>query len=283
MPQIGTVAALRRYPVKSMLGEDRGEARITVRGFEGDRVYALIDVQSGKVATAKLPHRWRTMLQLHSAQRDDGDAPRVEIAMPDGRIVDCADPSAEAILSEVLGRAVTLASVRPDGLEMERAHPDAVIAQGSGNEVDFDVLPVGMGAPEGGFFDFAPVHFITTTSLDRVGSATAAGVAELVRYRPNLIVETPGGVPFQENDWIGARLGIGPEVQLEVVVPTPRCAVPTLAHGDVPVDLKALQAIAGLNKAQVLDMGLLPCLGAYAKVLKPGSVRLGDPVELIRN
>lgn len=280
MPQIGTVGALRRYPVKSMLGEDRSAARITARGLEGDRVFALIDVQSGKVVTAKLPHRWRTMLQLSATQRDDEDASRVEIALPDGRIIDCADPSVDAILSEVLGRPVTLVSIRPDGLEMERAHPDAVVAQGTASEVGFDVLPVGLGAPEGGFFDYAPIHFITTTSLDRVGSAMAAGVAEVARYRPNLIIETPDGVPFQENDWIGACLAIGRELHLEVILPTPRCAVPTLAHGDVPVDVKALH---GLNKVQVLDMGQLPCLGAYAKILKPGSVRLGNPVRLIRN
>ena len=282
MPQIGTVGALCRYPVKSMLGEDRQAARVTLRGLEGDRDYALIDVQSGKVATAKLPHRWRAMLRLRSIRYDDGDASRVEIALPDGRIVDCEDPGAEAILSAELGRSVKLASARPEGLEMECADPDAVVAQGSASEVGFDVLPVGMGAPEGGFFDFAPIHFITSASLDRVGSATAARVAEPSRYRANLIIETPAGVPFQENDWIGARLDIGREVQLEVIVPTPRCAVPTLAHGAVAVDVKALQAIAVLNKAQVLDMGLLPCLGAYAKVLRPGSVRVGDPVELIR-
>ena len=282
MARIGTIGALHRYPVKSMLGEERASARITARGMEGDRTHALIDVQSGKVVTAKLPHRWRAMLQLRSRQREEGDNPRVEIALPDGRILDCADPAADTILSDVLGRAVKFASIRPEGLEMERADPDAVVAQGSASEVGFDVLPVGMGAPEGGFFDFAPIHFITSASLDRVGSATAARVAEPSRYRANLIIETPAGVPFQENDWIGARLDIGREVQLEVIVPTPRCAVPTLAHGAVAVDVKALQAIAVLNKAQVLDMGLLPCLGAYAKVLRPGSVRVGDPVELIR-
>ncbi|HJP68659.1 MAG TPA: MOSC N-terminal beta barrel domain-containing protein, partial [Sphingomicrobium sp.] len=65
MAQIGSIAALRRYPIKSMLGEDQVRAQVTSRGLAGDRIYALIDVQTGKVVSAKLPHRWRGMLQVY--------------------------------------------------------------------------------------------------------------------------------------------------------------------------------------------------------------------------
>ena len=281
MSRIGSISALRSYPVKSMLGQDQAFARVTTRGLEGDRAYALVDVQTGKVVTAKLPHRWRMMLQIYAAQREEGGLRRVEITFPDGRIVDCADPSADTALSKVLGRPVRLMSIRPDGLEMERAHPDAVMAQGNAAEVAYDVLPVGMNAPEGGFFDFAPIHFITSASLDSVAGATAVGAVEPVRYRPNLIIETPAGVAFQENDWTGSRLAIGSDLLLEIILPTPRCAVPTLAHGNAPADVKALQVIASLNKIQVLDLGQLACLGAYAKVVEPGFVNVGDPVSLL--
>jgi len=39
---LGTVAALRRYPVKSMLGEDVDAAEVTFTGLAGDRRLALV-------------------------------------------------------------------------------------------------------------------------------------------------------------------------------------------------------------------------------------------------
>ena len=51
----GKVVSIWRYPVKSMLGEELNSSYITERGLVGDRVYALIDQQTGKVASAKNP------------------------------------------------------------------------------------------------------------------------------------------------------------------------------------------------------------------------------------
>ena len=43
---IGTVAALWRFPVKSMRGERLEQAEFTERGLVGDRAYALIDAET---------------------------------------------------------------------------------------------------------------------------------------------------------------------------------------------------------------------------------------------
>lgn len=50
-----TVLALRRYPVKSMLGVDVDHVLLGSGGVDGDRALALIDTDTGKVATAKHP------------------------------------------------------------------------------------------------------------------------------------------------------------------------------------------------------------------------------------
>jgi len=263
-----------------MLGEDCSEVRVTSRGVEGDRALALIDVAGGRVATAKLPHRWRALLRMRAMRSSDGQAVSVKLA--DGRCIDCADPGFDAILSAELGREVRLAASRPEGLEFERADVDAVAAHGAASEVGFEVFPMAMGAPEGGFFDFAPIHVITTSSLDRLSQAMPGGGAEPARFRPNLVIETPDGQPFQENDWVGRRLAVGDQLRLEIMVPTPRCALPTLAHGDIPARPRTTHIVAGLNQAEVLDLGRLPCLGAYAGVAAPGRVRVGDPVSLIQ-
>jgi uncharacterized protein YcbX len=66
-----------------------------------------------------------------------------------------------------------------------------------------------------------------------------------------------------------------------VIARTPRCAVPTLAHGDLPRDAGALRVLAQHNRVQPLDaMTPEPCAGVYAEVLNPGPIRTGDPVRL---
>jgi uncharacterized protein YcbX len=83
MSELGTVAALHRYPVKSMLGESLEAVQITASGFVGDRAFALIDVETGRVASAKHPKAWRALLTMRS--RWDGGAP--QITLPDDSIL----------------------------------------------------------------------------------------------------------------------------------------------------------------------------------------------------
>ena len=53
MTIVGTVENLWRFPIKSMRGEKLKEAAITERGVLGDRAYALIDTDTGRVVSAK--------------------------------------------------------------------------------------------------------------------------------------------------------------------------------------------------------------------------------------
>jgi uncharacterized protein YcbX len=64
---LGTVAVLRRYPVKSMLGEDLTDGEVTVAGLAGDRVLGLVHRETGKIASAKNPRQWRRLLKLGAA------------------------------------------------------------------------------------------------------------------------------------------------------------------------------------------------------------------------
>jgi uncharacterized protein YcbX len=68
---LGTVAVMRRYPVKSMLGEDLRACEVTGRGLAGDRVLALVHRATGKVASAKNPRLWRDLLRLAAAAGPD--------------------------------------------------------------------------------------------------------------------------------------------------------------------------------------------------------------------
>jgi uncharacterized protein YcbX len=78
---LGTVAALRRYPVKSMLGEDLDEAEVSRSGLARDRRLAVVSRRTGKVASAKYPRLWRDLLTLSAEALDDATA---RITLPGG-------------------------------------------------------------------------------------------------------------------------------------------------------------------------------------------------------
>jgi hypothetical protein len=61
---LGTVAALWRYPVKSLKGEPLERATVLADGFEGDRSAALI-VETPTHARAGKPYRGKESSQLH--------------------------------------------------------------------------------------------------------------------------------------------------------------------------------------------------------------------------
>jgi len=49
-----------------MLGEELNSSYVTERGLMGDRAYALIDKETGKVANAKNPRKWEKLFDFHS-------------------------------------------------------------------------------------------------------------------------------------------------------------------------------------------------------------------------
>jgi len=85
---IGAVTSLWRYPVKSMQGEELNAADVTPRGLLGDRAFALVDEETGKVASAKNPRRWPTLFDFRAAYieppGEDRPLPPVRITLADG-------------------------------------------------------------------------------------------------------------------------------------------------------------------------------------------------------
>ncbi|WP_073928907.1 MOSC domain-containing protein [Streptomyces sp. CB03911] len=270
------MGTLWRYPVKSMLGERIPAVEVTDRGLAGDRRLALLDRASGKVASAKTPRLWRSLLTCAAVLA----GPATRITGPAGETLLSTDAGVDDALSAIVGRPVTLTDRPPDGAELDRSRPEEVLAEGLEAEVAADVVRFGSAAPPGTFFDFAPVHLLTTSTVERLAAFGPRGVAEVERYRPNLVIDTPG-TGFVEQRWVGRDLRIGDRLVLRVMASTPRCAVPTLAYGDLPRDLDALRTPAVHNRVPALPgRPPEPCVGVYAQVLRPGPVRVGDTVRL---
>ncbi|MEW6472889.1 MAG: MOSC N-terminal beta barrel domain-containing protein [Actinomycetota bacterium] len=278
---VGRVAELWRYPVKSTLGEQLEAVDVSAAGFGGDRGFGIIDAATGLVASAKRPQRWARLLQLQSELVSPGV---VQVRLPDGRRVVSTDADSHAVLSAFLGRDVELQEKAGEGAALERSDPDEVLAAGQDADVAFTMLEIAAGSPPGTFFDFSPLQLVTTAALRRVGASHPAGRVDAARYRPNFVIDTVAALEgFVENDWVGRRLRIGPEVVIDVLVPSPRCAIPTLRHGDLPPDPDALRTVREHNfvPVPIEGFGSATCLGAHAAVVARGRVAVGDEVVLV--
>jgi len=274
-----SVSSLWRYPVKSMAGEELDAVRVTARGLRGDRAYALVDTVTGKVGSAKGVRRFGGLLkcraQFASPPESDDRMPPVRITLPDGAVVESGEPDAVAKLFAAFGPQVSLVTSAPAGLMLEFSAGTL-----GGKHAETTAIPVAGEAAPGTLFDYASVHVVTTATLARLQAAYPDGQFTLQRFRPNIVVDCPGETGFVENSWTGRTLTIGSELVLRVSIPCPRCVMTTLPHADLPLDPRILRTIAEQNRLDLGDFGNLPCVGVYADIVQPGSLRCGDRVQL---
>lgn len=66
---------------------------------------------------------------------------------------------------------------------------------------------------------------------------------------------------------------------LEVLTVTPRCVVPSLAHGELPAAIEVLRGVVAENRLAI-GGGRFACVGVYAKVPGPGTIQMGDFVSV---
>ncbi len=265
-------------------------------GFEGDRAYAIVDTETGKVASAKDPRRWAGLFAYTARYVDDTrrGAPIV-IELPDGTTARSDAPDVNDRLSDALGRTVTLASHDMTHLTYDDVWPDVdgtapadVIAatQTGVTEDGLAVSTLGLGglAP-GTYQDLAPITLMTSASIATMAQLQPSTAWDQRRFRSNLVIDCDGD-GFVEDEWSGRQLHIGDTV-LDVMMPTPRCIMTTLGQRDLPADREVLRSLAQHHRVGILRSdggerpGLFACLGAYATVREPGRISVGDDVRLL--
>jgi uncharacterized protein YcbX len=251
-----------------MLGEELNATALIDRGLVGDRAFALVDTETGKVASAKNPRRWPTLFDFRAAYAeplgDDGPLPAVRITLPDGATLTTDQSDAESRLATAVGRPVRLARAAAEGATAEGYWPDHDWLAQRDEVFEFAL-------PPGTFFDCASVHLITTATLDRLRELFPASRFEVPRFRPNFVIEpTDGATGFVENNWVGRTLSLG-DVQLRLDSPCPRCVMTTLSQGSLPKDPAVLRTAVRENGGNV---------GVYASVIRRGRIRRGDIAQL---
>jgi uncharacterized protein len=188
MTDVGRVAALWRYPVKSMAAEELDSAEASWQGLAGDRRWAFIRAGQERSGFPWLTIRDRAELAHYRpwfAAPDRPNASAVLVRTPSGGVLDVADPA----LAAELGPGV------------------CVIKQ------------------DRGVFDTMPLSLLSTQALAGLGRLAGTGLAA-GRFRPNIVVDAPG-CDFPEDAWVGRVLRIG-GLRMRVDQRDQRCVMVTI-------------------------------------------------------
>jgi uncharacterized protein YcbX len=272
-PMIGRIAALYRYPVKSMAGENLRSVHVTAAGLLGDRAYALLDRSTGRVVSAKRPRLWGALLECRAAFADPPapgrPIPPVNVTLPAGVTGTSAEGLVlDRLLSAALGRDVSLVDVPPAQAAFEYHWPDLPGLRYQGRTYRDEITEHAI--PPGTFFDSAPLHLLTTGSLEHLGATMASAGVDGRRFRPNILIDTAGG-GFVEDAWVGRTLTIGDSVRIRITRRCIRCVMVTLPQAGLAADRRILTAAFEHNSGT---------LGIKGDAERSGPVAIGDAVRL---
>ncbi len=273
--QIGTVSELARYPVKSMLGEHPQELEFTKRGAIGDRAYALREVVTGQIASAK---KFAKLLEFHAAYDSmpaAGARNPITITLPDSRKIHLEDAGAADAISAALGRKMKLE--RAESAKDERAgiDPATIFADVPLDKIfpGMKTMPDNFKLEKASFFDTNVMHVIATGTLRHLSKLTAGSNFDPRRFRPTIMVDTGArDDSFIEDEWIGGTLEVGDGLTVVAMQPALRCVMTTHPQENLERDYAILRTTAFHHKAN---------LGVFASIGAGGKVRLGDPVYLV--
>jgi uncharacterized protein len=276
------IAELWRYPVKSMTGEQLTEANLGPLGLPGDRRYALRDLASGKIISAKQPKLATALLGCSARYVEEpGDAAQhdhgVVAVTIDGREYNTSEPEPlNEALTHLLGRAVRIETATSNDEVYESYWPEIDGLALSNVTTD---LPIAMSTNKGTFNDLAALHVVATSSVDHLCTLLPNSVITTRRFRPNILVSNTTTSGFVENDW-ATKSAVIADAEIAFGLASPRCIMTTVAQTDLPRDLAVLQTLARENKLDFGGFGNFACLGVYAEVTKSGVIRVGDLIEM---
>lgn len=167
--EIGRIAGLVRYPIKSMIGTAMESATLGWHGVAGDRRFAFRRV-TDRVGFPWLNANRLPALSLYQPILQD-DIP-THVRTPSGAILEIYSEELRQELSAQFGKEVEL-------LQLDH-----------------------------GIFDEASVSVISTGTIRGLARETGLEIDHR-RFRPNILVETTRPEIFGEDEWVGGTLVFG--------------------------------------------------------------------------
>jgi uncharacterized protein len=191
MTTMGSIARLRRYPVKSMRGEDLSEAVIEKHGIYGDRVYAFVIDNSPNPRLPWMTARHASEMLLYQPVFSSSN--QIDVISPDGIKYSVTDEALERRLEEMYG------------------------------------YPLSLKQDLNGCQDAKPISILGVQTIDQLEKEVGNKYLSPERFRANIYADWKDGESFQEDKFLGKELSIGNEgVLLKIVKKDSRCIIPTL-------------------------------------------------------
>ena len=248
------VARLSVAPVKGLALSYPDEVELGQHGVAEDRLFVFVDADGRRYGLIRDGH-----LALIRAAYADG---RLRLEFPDGTVVEdevridgglttdmykreievdlVHGPWNEAV-SRFAGRPLRLARARDERRAVDRVN--------------------------------GPVSLVSQASLDELARYAGAERVDPRRFR--MLVGVDGVGPDEEDGWLGREVRLG-EARVRFLAQVDRCAITTQNPDTGEPDLDTLRTIKeyrGVRDGKRLDFGI------YGEVVRPGRVRVGDPVE----
>jgi hypothetical protein len=234
-----------------MAGESLDSARLSWHGIEGDRRLAFRRLADKGgfpwLSASKLPE-----LLLYKPVR--------------------LDSNANSKNGELLPTHVRT----PDGKEYELMSDELreEISSRYGSEVELMNL-------KHGIFDESPISVISLGTVHRIERESGREI-DLRRFRPNVVIETESGEPFEEDSWVGRTLTFGEGnsgadaiaasgASIGITMKDERCRMVNLDPDTAEKDAQVMKTIVRLNGIYA---------GVYGTVVRAGELRVGQVVTL---
>jgi uncharacterized protein YcbX len=235
--EAGRISAIFRYPVKSMAGELLDVARLGWYGIEGDRRLAF------RRLTDKSGMPWLTASKL----------PQLLLYKPFGGGSGTAEPLPTHVRT-------------PDGKEYELRSNELRKEISSRHGSDVELMNL-----RHGIFDEACISVISLGTIHGIERESGRRV-DLRRFRPNVVIETDGAEPFEEDRWVGRTLMFGDGnsgATLRVIMRDERCVMVNFDPDTAERDSEVMKTVVRMNENYA---------GVYGTVVKAGEIRVGQVV-----
>jgi len=157
----------------------------------------------------------------------------------------------------------------PDGTELQLESDDLrnEISQRHGSPVQLMQL-------KHGIFDEAAISLITAVTIREV-EREAGRRLDVLRFRPNIVIESYDMEPFAEDQWVGKTLRFGTgdnDPAVSITMRDPRCVMINLDPETAEADSNVMKAALRLNANHA---------GVYATVTGAGELRIDQKIYLV--
>jgi uncharacterized protein YcbX len=258
MAVVGRVESLWRYPVKSMRGEELGEAFLGFGGVYGDRVWAFRSPAAPKGFPYLTGREQEQLLRFRPVYRHAEQM----VTPPNLSEAEAMPPGATPVYPDPADLAVEVQTPSGEVLNIDDPRLLGILSDGGAHAGST------LHRSDRAMTDCRPVSLFSVQTARRLSEEVGREVDKR-RFRANVYLDLTTSSGFAEDAFVGHTIRVGAKALIAVTDRDPRCKMVTLDPETAEQDPEVLRAInrSHGNKA-----------GVYGVVLVEGTVRPGDEI-----